>query len=124
MVRLGRGTQQLLRVAAAAGPGATQPLLAVVAAGQACVFAQAQLQLERVVVLWDRVPGAGARAGMDRVSLLSRCAEAAYATSATSGSPVAARASRWRSQASSWTRPMNRPAVTWQALTPGMPRRF
>src|SRR5262249_8574819 len=31
VVRLGRGTQQLLRVAAAAGPGATQPLLAVVA---------------------------------------------------------------------------------------------
>jgi predicted ATPase len=30
VVRLGRGTQQLLRVAAAAGPGATQPLLAAV----------------------------------------------------------------------------------------------
>src|SRR5262249_61943143 len=31
VVRLGRGTQQLLGVAAAAGPGATQPLLAAVA---------------------------------------------------------------------------------------------
>src|SRR5215475_1164006 len=31
VVRLGRGTQQLLGVAAAAGPGATQPLLAMVA---------------------------------------------------------------------------------------------
>ena len=30
VVRLGHGTQQLLRVAAAAGPGVTQPLLAVV----------------------------------------------------------------------------------------------
>src|SRR5215510_9840567 len=179
VARLGRGTQQLLRVAAAAGPGATQPLLAVVAgmgeaalleglreavdqqlllpepggegyvfrhalvaeavyaellpgervrlhtalagaleagiepggppagrtarlayhwaaagdqpralaasvaaaaaAEQVYAFAEAQLQLERVLGLWDRVPGAGARAGMDRVRLLSRCAEAAYA---------------------------------------------
>src|SRR5262249_42594887 len=179
VVRLRRGTQQLLRVAAAAGPGATQPLLAAVAgmddaalldgvraavgpqllppepggegygfrhalvaeavyaellpgervrlhtalagaleagvdsgdqaasraarlayhwaaagdqpralaasvaaaaaAEQACAFAEAQLQLERVVLLWDRVPGAQQRAGMDRGSLLSRCAEAAYA---------------------------------------------
>jgi hypothetical protein len=31
VVRLGEGTQQLLRVTAAAGPGATQPLLAAVA---------------------------------------------------------------------------------------------
>jgi tetratricopeptide (TPR) repeat protein len=179
VVRLGRGTQQLLRVTAAAGPGATQPLLAVVAgldesalldglreavdqqlllpepggegyvfrhalvaeavysellpgervrlhtalagaleagiesggppasraarlayhwsaagdqpralaasveaaaaAEQVYAFAEAQLQLERVLGLWDRVPGAEARAGMDRASLLSRCAEAAYA---------------------------------------------
>jgi DNA-binding CsgD family transcriptional regulator/tetratricopeptide (TPR) repeat protein len=179
VVRLGRGTQQLLRVAAAAGPGATQPLLAAVAgmddaalldglreavdqqlllpepggagyvfrhalvaeavysellpgervrlhtalaaaleagvepggpptsraarlahhwsaagdqpralaasvqaaaaAEQACAFAEAQLQLERVLELWDRVADAEARAGMDQVRLLSRCAEAAYA---------------------------------------------
>jgi DNA-binding CsgD family transcriptional regulator/tetratricopeptide (TPR) repeat protein len=179
VVRLGRGTQQLLRVAAAAGPGATQPLLAAVAgmdeaalldglreavdqqlllpepggegyvfrhalvaeavysellpgervrlhtalagaleagiepggpsAGRTArlayhwsaageqpralaasvvaaaaaelvyAFAETQLQLERVLGLWDRVPDAEARAGMDRVRLLSRCAEAAYA---------------------------------------------
>jgi ATP/maltotriose-dependent transcriptional regulator MalT len=176
VVRLGRGTQQLLRVIAAAGPGATQPLLAVVAgldesalldglreavdqqlllpeaggegyvfrhalvaeavhaellpgervrlhtalaraleadleaggppasraarlayhwaaagdqpralaasvqaaAEQVYAFAEAQLQLERVLGLWDRVPDAEARAGMDRASLLSRCAEVAY----------------------------------------------
>jgi DNA-binding CsgD family transcriptional regulator/tetratricopeptide (TPR) repeat protein len=179
VVRLGHGTQQLLRVTAAAGPGATQPLLAVVAgmdeaalldglreavdqqlllpepggegytfrhalvaeavysellpgervrlhtalagaleagiepgdppasraarlayhwsaagdqpralaasvqaaaaAEQVYAFAEAQLQLERVLGLWDQVPDAEARAGMDRASLLSRCAEAAFA---------------------------------------------
>jgi DNA-binding CsgD family transcriptional regulator/tetratricopeptide (TPR) repeat protein len=179
VVRLGRGTQQLLRVTAAAGPGATQPLLAEVAgldeaalldglreavdqqlllpepggegyvfrhalvaeavhsellpgervrlhtalaraleaglepgdppasraarlayhwsaagdqpralaasvqaaaaAEQVYAFAEAQLQLERVLGLWDQVADAEARAGMDRVRLLSRCAEAAYA---------------------------------------------
>jgi DNA-binding CsgD family transcriptional regulator/tetratricopeptide (TPR) repeat protein len=179
VVRLGRGTQQLLRVTAAAGPGATQPLLAVVAgmdeaalldglreavdqqlllpepggegyifrhalvaeavysellpgervrlhtalagaleagiesggqpasraarlayhwsaagdqpralaasvqaaaaAEQVYAFAEAQLQLERVLGLWDQVPDAEARAGTDRASLLSRCAEAAFA---------------------------------------------
>jgi DNA-binding CsgD family transcriptional regulator len=42
-------------------------------------FAEAQLQLERVLALWDRVPDVEACAGMDRVGLLSRCAEAAYA---------------------------------------------
>jgi ATP/maltotriose-dependent transcriptional regulator MalT len=42
-------------------------------------FAEAQLQLERVLTLWDRVSDAEQRAGMDRVALLSRCAEAAYA---------------------------------------------
>ncbi|HEX6678356.1 MAG TPA: AAA family ATPase [Actinomycetes bacterium] len=178
VVRLGRGAQELLRVAAAAGPGATQPLLdavagvdeavlldglreavdqqvltpepdgdgyvfrhalvaeavygellpgervrlhtalataleagleagdapatraariahhwsaagdqpralgASVAAASAAermyAFAEAQLQLERALALWDRVPDAEERAGMDRVSLLSRCAEAAY----------------------------------------------
>jgi DNA-binding CsgD family transcriptional regulator len=179
VIRLGPGTQQLLRVAAAAGPGATQPLLAAVAgmddqqlleglreavdqqlllpepggagyvfrhalvaeaiysellpgervrlhtalagaleagieAGGAPAsraarlahhwaaagdqpralsasvqaataaegvhaFAEAQLQLERVLALWDRVPDAPGRTGMDRVALLSRCASAAYA---------------------------------------------
>src|SRR5262249_15611130 len=52
---------------------------AAAAAEQAYAFAEAQLQLERVLRLWDRVPGAQQRAGMDRVRLLSRCAEAAYA---------------------------------------------
>jgi ATP/maltotriose-dependent transcriptional regulator MalT len=42
-------------------------------------FGEAQLQLERVLALWDRVPDAAERAGIDRVRLLSRCAEAAYA---------------------------------------------
>ena len=178
VVRLGRGTQELLRVTAAAGPGAAQPLLAAVAgmaeaelleslreavdqqvllpepdgdgyvfrhalvaeavygellpgervqlhtalaaaleagpeagdapatraariahhwsaagdqpralgasvaaattAEQVYAFAEAQLQLERALALWGRVPDAEERAGMDRVSLLSRCAEAAY----------------------------------------------
>jgi DNA-binding CsgD family transcriptional regulator/tetratricopeptide (TPR) repeat protein len=178
VVRLGSGTQRLLRVAAAAGPGATQPLLAVVAgmddqqlleclreavdqqllrpdpggdgylfrhallaeavyaellpgervrlhtalagaleagleAGGAPAsraarlayhwaaagdqpraltasmaaasaaegvdaFAEAQLQLERALALWDRVPDPEGRAGADRAALLARCAEAAY----------------------------------------------
>ncbi|MDF2744120.1 MAG: transcriptional regulator, LuxR family, partial [Actinomycetia bacterium] len=52
---------------------------AAAAAEQAYAFAEAQLQLERVLLLWDRVPDAQARAGMDRVALLVRCAEAAYA---------------------------------------------
>ena len=52
---------------------------AAAAAEQVYGFAEAQLQLERVLTLWDRVPDAQARAGADRVSLLSRCAEAAYA---------------------------------------------
>jgi DNA-binding CsgD family transcriptional regulator len=54
-------------------------IAAAAAAEQVYAFAEAQLQLERVLVLWDRVPDAAERAGMDRVSLLSRCAEAAYA---------------------------------------------
>jgi DNA-binding CsgD family transcriptional regulator len=49
------------------------------AAERVYAFAEAQLQLERVLALWDRVPDAAERAGMDRVSLLSRCAEAAQA---------------------------------------------
>jgi DNA-binding CsgD family transcriptional regulator len=54
-------------------------LEAAVAAEQVYAFAEAQLQLERVLALWDRVPDVQQRAGMDRVALLSRCAEAAYA---------------------------------------------
>jgi DNA-binding CsgD family transcriptional regulator/tetratricopeptide (TPR) repeat protein len=52
---------------------------AAAAAEQACAFAEAQLQLERVLGLWDQVPDAEARAGMEWIRLLSRCAEAAYA---------------------------------------------
>jgi DNA-binding CsgD family transcriptional regulator/tetratricopeptide (TPR) repeat protein len=52
---------------------------AAAAAEEVYGFAEAQLQLERVLGLWDRVADAEQRAGMDRVSLLSRCAEAAYA---------------------------------------------
>jgi hypothetical protein len=40
-------------------------------------FAEARLQLERVLALWERVPDAQAGAGMDRVGLLARCGEAA-----------------------------------------------
>jgi len=41
-------------------------------------FAEARLQLERALALWDQVPDAEGRAGTDRVGLLARCAEAAY----------------------------------------------
>jgi DNA-binding CsgD family transcriptional regulator/tetratricopeptide (TPR) repeat protein len=41
-------------------------------------FAEALLQLERALALWDQVPDAAERAGMDQVALLARCAEAAY----------------------------------------------
>src|SRR5262249_7811712 len=63
------------------GPGASRAAAgpAAAAAEQACACAEAQLQRERVLGLSDRVPGAETSAGMDRVSLLSRCAEAAYA---------------------------------------------
>jgi DNA-binding CsgD family transcriptional regulator/tetratricopeptide (TPR) repeat protein len=57
----------------------TASIQAAAAAGEVYAFAEAQLQLERVLGLWDRVADAEARAGMDRPLLLSRCAEAAYA---------------------------------------------
>ena len=56
---------------------------AAAAAEQVDAFAEAQLQLERVLALWDEVPDAEQRAGMDRGALLSRCAEAAYAAGDT-----------------------------------------
>jgi tetratricopeptide (TPR) repeat protein len=52
---------------------------AAAAAEGVYAFAEAQLQLERVLALWDRVPDAAEYAGMDRVALLARCAEAVYA---------------------------------------------
>jgi DNA-binding CsgD family transcriptional regulator/tetratricopeptide (TPR) repeat protein len=54
-------------------------VVAAAAAEQVYAFAEAQLQLERVLALWDQVADAEARAGMGRVRVLSRCAEAAYA---------------------------------------------
>jgi DNA-binding CsgD family transcriptional regulator len=54
-------------------------LEAAAAAEQVYAFAEAQLQLERVLGLWDRIPDAAERAGTDRAALLSRCAQAAYA---------------------------------------------
>ena len=57
----------------------TASLAAAAAAEGVYAFAEARLQLERVLALWERVPDAEARAGMDRVALLARCAEAAYA---------------------------------------------
>jgi DNA-binding CsgD family transcriptional regulator len=50
---------------------------AAAAAEQVYAFAEAALQLERVLALWDQVPDAEERAGADRVSVLSRCARAA-----------------------------------------------
>jgi DNA-binding CsgD family transcriptional regulator len=58
---------------------------AAAAAEEVYGFAEAQLQLERVLGLWDRVADAEQRAGMDRVSLLARCAEAAYAAGDPAG---------------------------------------
>jgi DNA-binding CsgD family transcriptional regulator/tetratricopeptide (TPR) repeat protein len=54
-------------------------LQAATAAEGVYAFAEAQLQLERVLELWERVPDAEARAGMDQVAVLSRYAQAAYA---------------------------------------------
>jgi DNA-binding CsgD family transcriptional regulator/tetratricopeptide (TPR) repeat protein len=56
----------------------TASLAAAAAAEQVYAFAEAQLQLERALALWDRVPDAEARAGSDRAALLARCADAAY----------------------------------------------
>jgi DNA-binding CsgD family transcriptional regulator/tetratricopeptide (TPR) repeat protein len=56
----------------------TASVQAASAAERVYAFAEALLQLERVLGLWDRVPDAEARAGMDRVALLACCAEAAY----------------------------------------------
>ena len=58
----------------------TASLAAAAAAAEGVyAFAEAQLQLERVLGLWERVADAEARAGMDRPMLLSRCGEAAFA---------------------------------------------
>jgi DNA-binding CsgD family transcriptional regulator len=51
---------------------------AAAAAEQVYAFAEAQLQLERVLALWERVPDAEQRAGADLAAVLSRCAEVAY----------------------------------------------
>ncbi len=61
----------------------TASIQAAAAAEQVNAFAEAELQLERVLALWDRVPDAAERAGMDRPLLLSRCAEAADAAGDT-----------------------------------------
>jgi DNA-binding NarL/FixJ family response regulator len=50
---------------------------AAAAAERVYAFSEAALQLERVLALWDQVPGAEERAGGDRVMILSRCANAA-----------------------------------------------
>ena len=54
-------------------------------------FAEAQLQLERVLALWERVPDAEERTGADRLAVLSRCAEAAYAAGDTTRAAELAR---------------------------------
>ncbi len=48
-----------------------------IAAESAWAFAEAQVQYERALELWDRVPDAGERVEMDRVDLLARAAAAA-----------------------------------------------
>ena len=73
----------------------TASLAAAAVAEGVYAFAEAQLQLERVLALWDRVPDAEERAGMDRVGLLSRCAEAAYAAGDPPG-PRSWSARPWR----------------------------
>ncbi len=61
----------------------TASLEAAAAAEQVYAFAEAELQLERALALWERVPDAAARAGTDHVGLLSRCAQAADAAGDT-----------------------------------------
>jgi DNA-binding CsgD family transcriptional regulator/tetratricopeptide (TPR) repeat protein len=56
----------------------TASIRAAAAAEGMYAFAEAQLQLERALALWDQVPDAEQRAGTDRVALLARCGEAAY----------------------------------------------
>jgi ATP/maltotriose-dependent transcriptional regulator MalT len=56
----------------------TVSIQAASAAEGVYAFAEAQLQLERALGLWDQVPDAETRTGTDRVALLARCAEAAY----------------------------------------------
>ena len=48
------------------------------AANQAYAFAEAQHDFERALGLWDRVPDAEARLGVDRVWLLEQAVEAAF----------------------------------------------
>ena len=61
-----------------------QALTAAVQAGQAAMgaygFAEAQRHFERALELWDRVPEAAGRTGLDRLALLGLAAEAAYLT--------------------------------------------
>jgi DNA-binding NarL/FixJ family response regulator len=57
----------------------TASLEAAATAEGVYAFAEAQLQLERALALWDRVADAEQRAGMDRVGLLARCGQAAFA---------------------------------------------
>jgi DNA-binding CsgD family transcriptional regulator/tetratricopeptide (TPR) repeat protein len=63
----------------------TASIAAAAAAERVHALAEAQLQLERALALWDQVPDPGSRAGMDRVGLLARCAEAAYGTGDLAG---------------------------------------
>jgi DNA-binding NarL/FixJ family response regulator/tetratricopeptide (TPR) repeat protein len=56
----------------------TASIQAAAAAKGVYAFAEAQLQLERVLALWGQVTDAEARAGMDLPMVLARCGEAAY----------------------------------------------
>jgi DNA-binding CsgD family transcriptional regulator/tetratricopeptide (TPR) repeat protein len=58
----------------------TANIRAAAAAEQVYALAEAQLQLERALALWDQVPDAAEHTGMDRPMVLARCAEAAYGT--------------------------------------------
>ena len=56
----------------------TASVQAAATAERVYAFAEAQLQLERVLALWDRVPDAEARVDADRVGVLWRGANAAH----------------------------------------------
>jgi predicted ATPase len=93
-------------------------LEAAATAEQVYGFAEAQLQLERALSLWGQVVDAEARAGADRMSLLSRCAEAADAagdTGRAAWTPACStpRCRPWRG-APAWTSPRTtRPRHRW-----------
>jgi DNA-binding NarL/FixJ family response regulator len=60
------------------GPAFEASIRAGLAAAETFAFAEARRQFERAIEAWDGVPDAAAVAGMDRVTLLNRAAQAAW----------------------------------------------